>query len=58
MAASSRRNFLKNTGAFAATFAIAGTRTTGRVLGANETLRIGVAGLNGRGGSMSTSSPA
>jgi predicted dehydrogenase len=30
-------------------FAIGGTRSTGRVLGANDTVRIAVAGLNGRG---------
>jgi predicted dehydrogenase len=47
-----RRTFLKNTSAlFAAGFTIAGTKASGRVLGANDTIRIGVAGLNGRGGS-------
>jgi predicted dehydrogenase len=30
-------------------FAISGTKSSGRVIGANETIRIGVAGLNGRG---------
>jgi predicted dehydrogenase len=48
----SRRSFLKNSSAlFAAGFTIAGTKASGRVLGANDTIRIGVAGLNGRGGS-------
>src|SRR5579871_4243764 len=46
-----RRNFLKNTLAAAASVTIAGTKSSGRVLGANEVIRIGVAGLNGRGGS-------
>src|SRR5205823_5731643 len=31
-------------------FAIGGTKSSGRVIGANDTIRIGVAGLNGRGG--------
>src|SRR5262249_8781452 len=45
-----RRNFLKGTLAAAATVAIGGTKSTGRVLGANDTIHIAVAGLNGRGG--------
>ncbi len=49
--AASRRTFLKQSTAAAATFTIAGTRATGRVLGSNDTIRIGVAGLHGRGGS-------
>ena len=32
-------------------FTIAGTKASGRVLGANDAIRIGVAGINGRGGS-------
>ena len=45
-----RRNFLKRTVAGAATtFAIAGTKASGRVLGANDRVRIAVAGINGRG---------
>src|SRR5262249_36818148 len=32
-----------------ATFAIGGTKSSGRVLGANETVGVAVAGLNGRG---------
>src|SRR5262245_21449292 len=45
-----RRKFIKTVAA-AATVTIAGTKSTGRVLGANEVLRVGVAGINGRGGS-------
>jgi predicted dehydrogenase len=47
----SRRTFLKGSLAAGATFVIAGTKSSGRVLGANDTIRIGVAGLNGRGSS-------
>ena len=32
-------------------FTISGTKASGRVIGANDTIRIGVAGINGRGGS-------
>ena len=45
-----RRTFLKNTLAAAATITIAGTKSSGRVLGANDTVRVAVAGLHGRGG--------
>ncbi len=48
----SRRQFLNRSLAAAgagAAFAIGGTKSSGRVLGANDTIRIGVAGLNGRG---------
>ncbi|GIW81098.1 MAG: NADH-dependent dehydrogenase [Gemmatales bacterium] len=45
-----RRRFMKDTLAAAATITIAGTKSSGRVLGANDTIRIAVAGLNGRGG--------
>ena len=44
-----RREFVKGSVAAMATIAIAGTKSSGRVLGANETIRIAVAGLNGRG---------
>jgi len=49
----SRRSFLKATAASAAfsTFTIAGTKSSGAVLGANEVIRLGVAGINGRGSS-------
>ena len=45
-----RREFVKQSALVAgATFAIGGTKSSGRILGANETIRIAVAGLNGRG---------
>ena len=48
----SRRQFLNRSVAMAgAGFAIGGTRSTGRVVGANDTIRVAIAGLNGRGGS-------
>ncbi len=46
-----RRRFLKSSLATAATITVAGTKSSGKVIGANDTVRIGVAGLNGRGGS-------
>ncbi len=49
MSRQTRRSFLKGTLAAAATVTLAGTKSSGRVLGANEVIRIGVAGLNGRG---------
>ncbi len=51
MSEMNRRSFLRKTLAAAATVTIAGTKSTGRVLGANDTIRLGVAGLHGRGGS-------
>jgi predicted dehydrogenase len=45
-----RRAFLKSTLAAAATITIAGTKSSGRVIGANDTIHVAVAGLNGRGG--------
>ncbi|MCA9267940.1 MAG: Gfo/Idh/MocA family oxidoreductase, partial [Planctomycetales bacterium] len=53
MARNNRRQFLKSTTAFAAggTFLISGTKASGNFLGANDRVRIGVAGLHGRGGS-------
>ncbi|MCI0639355.1 MAG: Gfo/Idh/MocA family oxidoreductase [Gemmataceae bacterium] len=44
-----RRSFIKQTLAAAATITVAGTKSSGQVVGANDTIRIGVAGLNGRG---------
>jgi predicted dehydrogenase len=49
----SRRRFLNQSLAVAGVaggFAIAGTKSSGRIIGANETIHIAVAGLNGRGG--------
>ncbi len=51
MTRQSRRDFFKTTLATAATITIAGTKSSGRVLGANETIRVGVAGIHGRGSS-------
>ncbi|MBI3464858.1 MAG: Gfo/Idh/MocA family oxidoreductase [Planctomycetes bacterium] len=44
-----RRRFVQGTLAAGATFAIAGTKSSGKILGANETIRAGVTGINGRG---------
>ena len=49
-----RRQFMNRSLAAAgvgAGFAISGTKSSGRVIGANDTVRVAVAGLNGRGGS-------
>lgn len=48
---SNRRQFLQTSAAFGAAFVISGTKSSGRVLGANDRIRIAVAGLNGRGSS-------
>jgi len=48
-----RRRFLQTSAAASAVFSsftIAGTKSSGKVLGANDTIRIGVAGIHGRGG--------
>ncbi len=46
-----RRTFLKQAaaGGFAAAFTISGTKSSGQVIGANERVRVAVAGINGRG---------
>jgi len=44
-----RREFVKGSIAAMATITVAGTKSSGRVLGANEAIRVAVAGLNGRG---------
>ncbi len=52
MAKLNRRNFIKSSAASSAAFGlftIAGTKASGRVLGANDAIRVGVAGINGRG---------
>ncbi|HEX4611936.1 MAG TPA: Gfo/Idh/MocA family oxidoreductase, partial [Urbifossiella sp.] len=49
MSRPSRRSFIRTTLATAATVTVAGTKSSGKVIGANDTIRIGVAGLNGRG---------
>lgn len=47
-----RRSFLKTSAAASTvfSFAISGTHSSGRIIGANETINIGVAGIHGRGG--------
>jgi predicted dehydrogenase len=55
MSRPSRRSFLKQSAAatgigFGFGFAIGGTKSSGRVIGANDTVRVAIAGLNGRGG--------
>jgi predicted dehydrogenase len=47
----SRRRFLQTTLATAATVTIAGTKSSAKVMGANDRIRVAVAGLNGRGDS-------
>src|SRR5262249_44042251 len=44
-----RRKFLQTTLATAATITIGGTKSSAKVMGANDRIRIAVAGLNGRG---------
>lgn len=45
----SRRSFLQTSAVAGASLLLTGTRASGKVLGANDRLRIAVAGLNGRG---------
>lgn len=49
MSNQTRRKFLESTSAAGATLLLCGTRASGKILGANDRVRIGVAGLNGRG---------
>lgn len=49
MVSMTRRKFIQTTAAVASTFAI--SDTWHRVLGANETIRVGIAGIHGRGNS-------
>ncbi len=44
-----RRQFVKGSIAAMATITVAGTKSSGQVRGANEMIRVAVAGLNGRG---------
>ncbi|MFO0840843.1 MAG: Gfo/Idh/MocA family oxidoreductase [Gemmataceae bacterium] len=46
----SRRKFVQGSLAAAATVTLAGTKSSAKVLGASDTIRVAVAGLNGRGG--------
>ncbi|HAD60303.1 MAG TPA: dehydrogenase, partial [Planctomycetaceae bacterium] len=45
----SRRRFLSTSAAVTSSVMILGTRVSGNVIGANDRVRMGVAGLNGRG---------
>ena len=51
MSRKTRRDFLKTSSVLAAgsTFLIAGTKASGNIIGANDRVRVGVAGLHGRG---------
>lgn len=49
MRAISRRNFLQGAAVAGSSLLITGTRASGKIIGANDRLRIAVAGLNGRG---------
>ncbi|HVX12918.1 MAG TPA: Gfo/Idh/MocA family oxidoreductase [Pirellulales bacterium] len=49
MSRSTRREFLKKSSFAAGLVTLAGTKSSGRVLGANDAIRAGIAGLNGRG---------
>jgi predicted dehydrogenase len=44
-----RRRFIHQTLAAAGTVALAGTKSSGQVRGANDVIRVGVAGINGQG---------
>src|SRR5215208_6479452 len=44
-----RRDLLKHSLAAAAAVTIAGTKSSGRVLGANDVIRVGVCGIHGQG---------
>ncbi|MGN6133682.1 MAG: Gfo/Idh/MocA family protein [Aureliella sp.] len=49
MRSSTRRSFLRTTAVAGSSVLLLGTRASGRVIGANDRLRIAIAGLNGRG---------
>jgi predicted dehydrogenase len=49
MRAISRRNFLQGAAVAGSSLLITGTRASGKIIGANDRLRIAVAGVNGRG---------
>ncbi|MFO7906955.1 MAG: Gfo/Idh/MocA family protein [Planctomycetota bacterium] len=51
MSQQTRRSFLKHAaaGGIATTFVISGTKASGNILGANDKIRVGVAGIKGRG---------
>lgn len=49
MTRSTRRKFLKTSFAAAGLVTLAGTRASGKVVGANDAIRVAIAGVNGRG---------
>lgn len=49
MPRSTRRKFLQSSFAAAGLATLAGTRSSGKVVGANDAIRVGIAGVNGRG---------
>ncbi len=49
MSRMNRRRFVQTSLAFGAGIALGGTKSSGNILGANERIRVAVAGLNGRG---------
>jgi predicted dehydrogenase len=49
MTQTTRRGFLQDTGVKGASLLLLGTRASGNIIGANDRVRVGVAGLNGRG---------
>ena len=49
MSRTTRRRFLQTSSAASASLLLMGTRASGKVIGANDRIRIAVAGLNGRG---------
>ncbi|RLS75752.1 MAG: twin-arginine translocation signal domain-containing protein, partial [Planctomycetota bacterium] len=49
MARVTRRGFLQTSTAAGASLLLTGTKASGKILGANDRLRIAVVGLNGRG---------
>ena len=51
MSSSNRRRFIAQTAAAGSAPLIIGTKSSAKVKGANDRLRIAIAGLNGRGGS-------
>src|SRR5262245_29437422 len=49
MAQLTRRRFLKRSLAVAAAVTVAGTKSSGQILGANDVIRVGVCGIHGQG---------
>jgi len=51
MSSVNRRHFIKQSLGVGAAFVISGTKASGKVIGANDTIRLAVTGIHGRGGS-------